>query len=230
VTGVRATMQQAAARLQVRQLGLRDYVPLWREMQTLTAARGPGSVDRLWLLEHPPVFTLGLNARPEHLLDPGDIPVVNVDRGGQVTYHGPGQLVAYLMFDLRRHGIGIRALVEILEQSVIDWLAEHGIAARARRDAPGVYVGEAKIAALGLRVKQGRSYHGLSFNVDMDLQPFTRINPCGHAGLPVTQLRDLGIRLSVAEVAAGWVPQLADRLTLRPDWEGADGNRGRQNN
>jgi len=188
-------------------------------MQAFTSRRSRDTLDEVWLLEHRPVFTLGMNGKAEHLLAPGDIPVVAVDRGGQVTYHGPGQLVAYLMLDLRRLGLGVRQLVEILEQSVIDWLALRGITAEARRDAPGVYVGGAKIAALGLRVRGGCSYHGISFNVDMDLHPFSRINPCGYQGLPVTQLRDLGIGLSVSQVADDWLPGLLPRLgydTARP--------------
>ena len=160
-------------------------------MQAFTLQRHADTQDEIWLLEHPPVFTQGMNGKPEHLLLPGDIPVVPVDRGGQVTYHGPGQLVAYVMLDLAWLGIGIRRLVEALEQSVIDWLALQGITAKARRDAPGVYVEGAKIAALGLRVKRGCSYHGLALNVDMDLEPFSRINPCGYPGLASTQLMDL---------------------------------------
>lgn len=181
-------------------------------MQAFTLQRDADTADELWLLEHPPVFTQGMNGKSEHLLAPGDIPVVSVDRGGQVTYHGPGQLVAYAMLDLRRLGIGIRRLVEVLEQSVIDWLAAHGVTAQARRDAPGVYVEGAKIAALGLRVKRGCSYHGLAFNVNMDLEPFSRINPCGYQGMPVTQLAELGISLSVEEVGQGWLPYLATQL------------------
>lgn len=196
----------------IRRLGLCDYIPVWRDMQAFTVQRSRDTLDQVWLLEHPPVFTLGMNGKPEHLLAPGDIPVVAIDRGGQVTYHGPGQLVTYLMLDLRRLGIGVRRLVEILEQSVIDWLAARGVAANARRDAPGVYVEGAKIAALGLRVRGGCSYHGISFNVDMDLEPFSRINPCGYEGLPVTQLRDLGIALPVSRVADDWLPGLLSRL------------------
>ncbi|TCK17221.1 lipoyl(octanoyl) transferase [Thiogranum longum] len=196
----------------VRRLGLSDYEPVWRQMQAHTEHRsGPGD-DAIWLLEHRPVFTQGMNGKPEHLLAPGDIPVVEVDRGGQVTYHGPGQLVAYLMLDLRARNLGIRGLVELLEQSVIDWLGSQGISAHARRDAPGVYVDGAKIAALGLRVRRGCSYHGLSFNVDMDLEPFSRINPCGYAGMDVTQLRDLGVAGSVETVAQDWLPALLARL------------------
>lgn len=178
--------------LQVRHLGRRDYVPVWHAMQQFTVQRTAASADEIWLVEHPPVYTQGLNGKPEHLLTPGAIPVVQTDRGGQVTYHGPGQLLAYVLVDLKRKGWGIRDLVSRLEQAVIDLLHGYGIAASARRDAPGVYVNGAKIAALGLRVKRGCSYHGLSLNVAMDLEPFSRINPCGYAGLPVTQLRALG--------------------------------------
>ena len=153
----------------------------------------PATPDEIWLLEHPPVFTLGMAADPAHLLAPGDIPVVQVDRGGQVTYHGPGQLVAYPLLDVRRLGITVRALVMQLEQAVIDLVAAHGINAAGRRDAPGVYVDGRKLASLGLRIRRGTSYHGVALNVDMDLAPFARINPCGLAGMQVTQLADLGI-------------------------------------
>jgi lipoyl(octanoyl) transferase len=187
--------------MQARHLGRVDYEPTWRAMQEFTAARDDSTPDELWLLEHPPVFTLGLNAKPEHLLNPGDIPVVQIDRGGQVTYHGPGQLVAYVLLDIARRHLGVQHLVQRMEQAVIDLLAEHGITAQGRRDAPGVYVDGAKIAALGLRVKRGRSYHGLALNVDMDLAPFRRINPCGYPGMQVTQLRDLGISQDVDAVS-----------------------------
>ena len=196
----------------VKHLGLCDYTAVWRRMQGFTERRSADTEDEIWLLEHRPVFTLGMNAKPEHVLASGDIPVVSVDRGGQVTYHGPGQMVAYIMMDLRRLGIGVRRLVEALEQSVIAWLAARHITAHARRDAPGVYVDGAKIAALGLRVRRGCSYHGLAFNVNMDLQPFSRINPCGYKGLVVTQLSDLGIRLSVDEVSRSWWPYLTSAL------------------
>jgi len=176
--------------LLVKHLGLRPYVQTWKIMRELTDTRDETTPDQLWLLEHPPVFTLGQAGRPEHLLRPGDIPVVKTDRGGQVTYHGPGQLVAYLLLDLRRAGLGVRGLVTLLEQAVIDLLAEDGITANARPDAPGVYVEDAKIASVGLRVRRGCSFHGLSLNLDMDLSPFDRINPCGYPGLRVTQLRD----------------------------------------
>jgi lipoyl(octanoyl) transferase len=162
-------------------------------MKAFTAARDAATRDEIWLLEHPPVFTLGQGAKPEHLLDPGAIPVVRTDRGGQVTYHGPGQAVIYLLLDLRRLGFGVKELVRRMEQAVIDLLAEYGVAAERRPGAPGVYAGGAKIAALGLRVRGGCCYHGLAFNVDMDLEPFRRINPCGYPGLEVTQCRDLGI-------------------------------------
>ena len=198
--------------MRIKNLGLCEYTPVWRDMQAFSTERGADAEDQLWLLQHSPVFTLGMNSKPEHLLDPGDIPVIPIDRGGQVTYHGPGQLVAYVLLDLRRLGIGVRQLVQLLEQSVIDWLAGQGVRAEARRDAPGVYVNGAKIAALGLRVKRGCSYHGLSFNIDMDLEPFSRINPCGYPGLPVTQLKDLGIGLSVEEVARDWLPGLVAKL------------------
>jgi lipoyl(octanoyl) transferase len=205
--------------LHIRHLGLCEYEPVWHDMQAFTAQRNAATEDELWLLEHPPVYTLGMNGKVEHMLAPGAIPVVAIDRGGQVTYHGPGQLVAYVMLDLRRLGIGIRRLVEVLEQSVIDWLSEQGIVAQARRDAPGVYVDGAKIAALGLRVKHGCSYHGLAFNVDMDLEPFSRINPCGYEGLAVTQLSDLGISRSAEDVGKSWFPYLASQLryTVRQD-------------
>lgn len=178
--------------LHLRRLGLVDYAATWAEMRAFTEARTAGSDDELWLLQHPPVFTLGQAGRPEHILAPGAIPVVQSDRGGQVTYHGPGQIVAYLLLDLRRAGLGVKGLVQLLEQAAIDLLADVGIQAQARSDAPGVYVAGAKIASLGLRVRRGCSYHGLALNVDMDLGPFARINPCGYPGLAVTQLADLG--------------------------------------
>ncbi len=177
--------------LVIKHLGLQPYEETWRAMRDYTDRRDEASTDQLWLLEHPPVFTLGQAGKPEHLLDPGAIPVIQSDRGGQVTYHGPGQLLAYLLLDLRRAGLGVRGLVTRLEQAVVDMLAERGISATGRRDAPGVYVGEAKIAAIGLRVRHGCSLHGISLNVAMDLAPFSRINPCGYPGLPVTQLSEL---------------------------------------
>lgn len=175
--------------LTLREWGRQEYEPLWRAMQRFTEMRGDETQDELWQVEHPGVFTVGMNGKPEHLLAPGSIPVVHIDRGGQVTYHGPGQVVTYPLLDLRRLKIGVRDLVARLEQAVIDLLAEYGVEAVGRRDAPGVYVDGAKIAALGLRVRRGCCYHGLSLNIAMDLEPFSRINPCGHAGLKVTELR-----------------------------------------
>ncbi len=177
----------------VRRLGLVPYQQAFDAMRAFNDARDATTPDEIWLLQHPPVFTQGLNGKPEHLLSPGEIPVIATDRGGQVTYHGPGQLVLYPLLDLRRRNLGIRRLVTLLEQTVIDLLAGYGVAAVARPEAPGVYVDGRKIASLGLRVRRGCSYHGLSLNVDMDLRPFRQINPCGHAGLEVTQLRDLGL-------------------------------------
>ncbi len=176
----------------VRELGRVDYADSLAEMQAFTDRRNADTADEVWLLEHDPVFTLGLNADASHILNAGDIPVVNVDRGGQVTYHGPGQLVAYVLMDMRRSQLGVRELVMRLETAVIDTLAGYAIEASARRDAPGVYVDGAKIASLGLRIRKGSSYHGLAVNVAMQLEPFSRINPCGLAGLPVTQVSDQG--------------------------------------
>lgn len=198
--------------IRLRRLGEQRYEPVWRAMQAFTAARDEATSDELWLVEHPPVFTLGLNAKPEHLLAPGDIPVVNVDRGGQVTYHGPGQIVLYPLLDLNRLGIGVRELVRRMEQAVIDLLATHGLAAEGREDAPGVYVEGAKIAALGLRVRRGRSYHGLALNVDLDLAPFSRINPCGYPGMAVTRTRDLGIEADAAALGEALAAHLLDVL------------------
>jgi lipoyl(octanoyl) transferase len=183
----------------VRSLGQVEYEPTWRAMQAFTAARAETSPDELWLLQHPPVFTLGQAGRAEHLIAPTDIPVVAIDRGGQITYHGPGQLVVYVLVDLRRRGYGIRELVTRMEQAVIDFLAERGVIAGRLSGAPGVYVEGAKIAALGLRVKQGCTYHGLALNLDMDLAPFAAINPCGYAGMRVTQCRDLGISMPMED-------------------------------
>lgn len=177
--------------LGVRELGLQDYLPVWQAMQRFTNERTPESADELWLLQHNPVFTQGQAGKPEHLLLPGNIPVVQSDRGGQVTYHGPGQLVGYLLLDVRRLSVGVRDLVSLIERSLVEVLAGYGVTAAAKPDAPGVYVDGAKIASLGLRIRNGRSFHGLALNVDMDLEPFRRINPCGYAGLPMTQLRDL---------------------------------------
>ena len=173
-------------------LGRQPYAPVWRAMQRFTDTRGEETVDELWLVEHDPVYTLGQAGKPEHVLAPGDIPVLHVDRGGQVTYHGPGQIVLYPLLDLRRLGVGVREYVCRIEQAIIDTLDEWNIGAQRRDGAPGVYVGGAKVAALGIRVRRGCSFHGLAFNIGMDLEPFHRINPCGYQGLQVTSLRDLG--------------------------------------
>ena len=196
----------------LRWLGRVDYEPTWRAMQRFTDERSPDTADEIWLLEHPPVFTLGLAADPSHVLAPGDIPVVQIDRGGQVTYHGPGQLVAYPLVDVRRAGLSVRGLVTALERAVIDYVADFNITAVGRRDAPGVYVDGRKLAAIGLRIRRHASYHGLALNVDMDLAPFSRINPCGMAGLEVTQLKDLGGPADVKTVADALGPRIA--LTL----------------
>lgn len=196
----------------IRDLGLQPYQPVWAEMQQFTARRHAESEDELWLLEHLPVFTLGRNGKAEHLLDAGEIPVVQTDRGGQVTYHGPGQLIGYSLLDLRRQGIGVRQMVSVLENSIISVLADFDIKAAARADAPGVYVNDAKIAALGLRVKNGACYHGVSFNIDMDLAPFARINPCGFAGLTVTDCRQLGIKISIIEAQTAFSEALMAQL------------------
>ncbi len=183
----------------VRNLGRVEYAPTWRAMQDFTARRTSDTPDEIWLLEHPPVYTQGQAGKSEHLIAATDIPVVPIDRGGQITYHGPGQVVAYVLVDLRRRGYGIRELVTRMEQGVIDLLAAHGVVAGRLPGAPGVYVEGAKIAALGLRVKHGCAYHGLALNVDMDLAPFAAINPCGYAGMRVAQCRDLGVALSVEQ-------------------------------
>ena len=175
----------------IRELGLRPYQQVWHDMQLFTDQRSDSTEDELWLLQHPSVYTLGKNGKPEHILDSGHIPVVKSDRGGQVTYHGPGQVIVYTLLDLNRMHIGVRELVTRIENSVIKLLEDYGISAVARKDAPGVYVDGRKIAALGLRVRKGRSFHGLALNVDMDLEPFARINPCGYEGLEVTQLSEL---------------------------------------
>jgi lipoyl(octanoyl) transferase len=198
-----------------KKLGQVDYVPTWQAMQHFTAARDPGTPDEVWLLQHPPVYTLGLNGKPEHLLraDTG-IPVVKIDRGGQITYHGPGQVIAYLLLDLQRRGLGVRALVRQMEQAVLDLLADYGVAAELKAGAPGVYVREAKIAALGLRVKRGCCYHGLALNVDMNLAPFAAINPCGYQGMAVTQMRDLDIADSVDTIGGRLLEKLLQTLRM----------------
>jgi lipoyl(octanoyl) transferase len=198
--------------LLVRDLGLRPLEGVWRQMQAFTAERDAHTRDEIWFVEHPPVYTLGMRASRGHLLAPGAIPVVQIDRGGQVTYHGPGQLVAYVLVDLERLHLTPRKLVQALENAVIDTVATYGVEARARRDAPGVYVGEAKLAAIGLRVKRHCSYHGLALNVAMDLAPFSGINPCGYEGLEVTQLESLCGVDSVARVRGDLAPRLLAKL------------------
>ncbi|AXT45690.1 lipoyl(octanoyl) transferase LipB [Chromobacterium rhizoryzae] len=192
----------------VKHLGRVNYEPTWRAMQAFTDARNADTPDELWVVEHPPVYTQGLAGKPEHLLHATAIPVVKTDRGGQITYHGPGQLVVYLLVDFKRMGIGVRELVRRIEQAVIDALAELGIHGNGDVDAPGVYVAGAKIASLGLRIKNHAVYHGLSFNVDMDLAPFDSINPCGYANLKVTDLKQLGVELSLAAAADTLLPHL----------------------
>ena len=205
--------------LSVRCRGMADYTATWREMQAFTDTRTAASPDELWLLQHPPVFTLGRNGKTEHLLQhTGDIPVIHVDRGGQVTYHGPGQLVVYPLLDLKRRRLGIQSLVRILEQSVINLLADYSIRAGRRDKAPGVYVDGRKIASLGLRVRRGCCYHGLSLNVDMDLSPFSMINPCGFADLEVTRLADLGIDVPL-DAVTGQYRQHLEHLLNGPDHE-----------
>ncbi|WP_318240520.1 lipoyl(octanoyl) transferase LipB [Luteimonas colneyensis] len=203
--------------LRVRDLGRMEYAPVWRAMQAFTDARDADTPDELWLVEHDPVFTLGQAGKPEHVLLPGDIPVLKVDRGGQVTYHGPGQLVAYPLLDLKRLGIGVRDYVCRIEQAIIDTLAGWDIHAQRREGAPGVYVDSgAKIAALGIRVRHGRSFHGLAFNIAMDLEPFRRINPCGYAGLDVTSVVECGGPASLHAAQAPLVAALAAQFGLAP--------------
>jgi lipoyl(octanoyl) transferase len=202
-----------AAAAEILWLGRCAYEPTWRAMQRYTQDRGPDSPDQIWLLEHDPVFTLGMNADASHVLAPGEIPVVQIDRGGQVTYHGPGQLVVYPLIDLRRAALTLRDLLNALERSVIEYAARFGIEAQCRTGAPGVYVDGRKLASVGLRIRRGGSYHGLALNVRMDLAPFARINPCGYAGLQMTQLSELGGPGDVAAVAADFGLLLAAKLT-----------------
>jgi len=197
----------------VRDLGIIDYRPAWEAMQQFTDTRAEDSFDELWCLQHPPVFTQGQAGRAEHILDAGDIPVIQANRGGQVTYHGPGQLVVYLLLDLRRKNLGVRALVDVIEQSIIALLTDYGVAAQSDPKAPGVYVEGRKIAALGLRVRRGCSFHGLALNIDTDLAPFARINPCGYAGMMVGRLCDEMISSpALPQVAADLVDHLCRRL------------------
>ena len=200
----------------IRALGPTEYERTWRSMQAFTSARGATTPDELWLTEHPPIYTLGLAGRREHLLRENGVATLKVDRGGQITYHGPGQLLVYVLFDLRRPKLGIRALVRTLEIAVVEWLGTLGIAAYGKPSAPGVYIAvgarEAKIGALGLKVRNGCTYHGLAVNVAMDLAPFSDIDPCGYPGLAVTQLADLGVARTVEEAGAGLAPILAAKL------------------
>lgn len=198
----------------VRELGRQAYEPVWRAMQRFTDARDETTDDEIWLVEHDPVFTLGQAGKPEHVLAPGDIPVIHVDRGGQVTYHGPGQIVAYPLFDLKRMKVGVREYVNRIEQAIIDTTAEWDIHAERKDGAPGVYVAGAKIAALGIRVRRGCTFHGLSFNIGMDLEPFHRINPCGYQGLQVTTLADLGGPSSMDAVKPVLLSNLASQFSL----------------
>ncbi|WP_267896138.1 lipoyl(octanoyl) transferase LipB [Iodobacter fluviatilis] len=199
----------------IKQLGMLEYEPTWRAMQAFTERRDADTADEIWLVEHPPVYTQGQAGKPEHLIAATSIPVVQIDRGGQITYHGPGQVVAYVLLDLRRNGLGVRELVRKLEQSVIDILADFGVTAYGKVDAPGVYVnpemGEAKIASLGLRIRKGCSYHGLALNVNMDLTPFDWINPCGYAGMRVTQLSDFASDATSAAIAG----KLAEKIAFQ---------------
>ena len=196
----------------VRHLGRTDYTQTWLAMQQFNADRTPSTADEVWVTEHFPVYTLGLNRQGVRLPDASDIPLVMTDRGGKITYHGPGQLIIYPLLDLKRHGLSVRKLVSVLENSVIAWLAEYGVQAQAKANAPGVYVEEAKIAALGLRIKNNGSYHGLSVNVAMDLSPFNAIDPCGYAGLSVTQTRDLGLHLTLSQAAEQLTAKLLKQL------------------
>ncbi len=198
----------------IRELGLQDYEPVWHAMQRLSNTRTDTTADEIWFTEHPPVFTLGLNANRDHLLAPGDIQVVQIDRGGQVTYHGPGQLMIYPLIDLKRAGLSVRDLVTALEQSIVDLVADSGVVAASRADAPGVYVAGKKIASVGLRIRRGASYHGMALNVEMDLEPFSRIDTCGFADLQVTDLRTLGVAYGLAAVRRKLLPHLLAQLHL----------------
>lgn len=209
-----------APALKVRELGRRPYLPTWEAMRAFTDRRGPETADELWLLEHPPVYTQGLAGKPEHVLDAGDIPVIQTDRGGQITYHGPGQLVAYPLLDLDRLGLGIRTLVATLETVTLDLLAELGISGHRKDGAPGVFVDGAKIASIGMKVRRGCTFHGLAFNISLDLSPFARINPCGFAGQPMTRLIDLVENPADENDVVGVGRRLAGRLAgaISLDW------------
>ncbi len=204
-------------KLIIRDLGLQDYKTIWQAMQDFTAKRDETTADELWCLEHPPVFTMGLNGKKSHLLNIQNIPVIDIDRGGQVTYHGPGQLVIYTLIDLKRLNIGVKDLVNAIEQSIIQLLEKYGINAQGKENAPGVYVNNAKIAALGLRIKRNKSYHGLSLNINMDLSPFEQINPCGYEGLAVTQIKELKPELNLKHIKADLISQLSQLLGYNED-------------
>jgi len=214
---VNSTQHNSDSDILVRHLGVQDYETIWREMQQFTDLRDENTADEIWLLEHPPVFTLGLNGKREHILDAGDIPVIQCDRGGQVTYHGPGQLIVYLLLDLKRRNLGIKQLVNEIEQAIIDLLANTGIKSQRRNKAPGIYIRESKIAALGLRIRRGCCYHGLSLNIDMDLEPFTRINPCGFPNLKAIQLKDLFPGATIEQTSAGLLEHLLNQLETQFD-------------
>jgi lipoyl(octanoyl) transferase len=202
----------------VRDLGVVDYQSTWHKMQEFTLNRDESTQDEIWLLEHPPVFTQGQAGKPEHVLSPGDIPIVKVDRGGQVTYHGPGQFVAYVLLDMTRIGSDVRKLVTALEVSIVNTLRSYQIESAPKADAPGVYVGEQKICSLGLRIKKGKSFHGLALNVDMDLSPFLRINPCGYAGMEMTQVREFAPNVQMQKIKQQWVDAFCTDLVMQPTW------------
>lgn len=207
-------MVDVSNKIKIKKLGLSDYTETWQAMKEFTKSRTPEMIDEVWILEHKPVFTLGTNGKSEHILDAGDTPIVKIDRGGQVTYHGPGQLVIYLLLNLHRRKLGVRKLVSIIEDSIIKLLANYNVLASSNPKAPGVYIEGKKIAALGLRVSRGFTTHGLSLNVDMDLSPFTRINPCGYENLEVIQCKSLGIDKSLTELADELVSLLKEQLSL----------------
>jgi len=198
--------------INIRKLGRQDYQSCWQKMQDYTLARDESSADEIWIVEHAPVYTQGLNGKPEHLIQVSDIPVVNADRGGQITYHGPGQLVIYTLIDIKRRDMGVRQLVTLIEQAMVETLAQYGLHAVAKAEAPGVYIAGQKIGSVGLRIKKGCSYHGLSLNNNMDLTPFSYINPCGHQGLKVTQLADLGVDIKTYELAVPVVNSIVNSL------------------
>lgn len=201
--------------LLIRDLGLRDYQPIWQAMQAFVDTRTPTTIDELWLLEHSPVFTLGQAGDPSHILSRSDIPVIHVDRGGQVTYHGPGQLIAYCLFDIKRLNLGVRDFVRAIEQVLLDLLANHDLKANLKEGAPGVYIEDKKIASLGLRIRQGYSYHGLSFNLNMDLKPFLQINPCGQTKLVMTQLHDYRPAIAMPDLKAELTTLMAKQFDFQ---------------